>query len=64
MAALNGLAAANMALAGFTEVVPLGQVIAAMHEVGKGMDSRYRCTCKGGLSITPAAAEIGERLKQ
>ncbi|MDJ0622200.1 MAG: L-serine ammonia-lyase, iron-sulfur-dependent, subunit alpha [Desulfocapsaceae bacterium] len=64
MAALNGLAAANMALAGFVEVIPLGQVIAAMHEVGKGMDSRYRCTCKGGLSITPAAAEIGKKLKR
>ena len=64
MAALNSLAAANMALAGFAEVIPLGQTIAAMHEVGRGMDSRYCCTCKGGLSITPAAMTISKRLKR
>jgi L-serine dehydratase len=58
MAALNALAAANMALAGFEQVIPLGQVIAAMHEVGSNMPHRYRCTCKGGLSITPAAQRI------
>ncbi len=55
MAALNSVAAANMALAGFAHVVPLKEVIVAMQEVGKSMDQRFRCTSKGGLSITPAA---------
>ncbi len=58
MAALNGVAAANMILAGFEHVIPLGQVIIAMKEVGEGMDHRFRCTCKGGLSITPEAQKI------
>jgi len=58
MAALNGLAAANMIIAGFDHVVPVGQVIAAMKEVGEGMNHNYRCTCKGGLSITPEALKI------
>lgn len=62
MAALNGLAAANMALAGFAHVVPLNQVIRAMKEVGDGMDRRFCCTCKGGLSITPEAKRIHSRL--
>lgn len=62
MAALNGLAAANMIIAGFDHVVPLGQVIAAMKEVGEGMNHRYRCTCKGGLSITPEALKIHRNL--
>lgn len=63
MAALNALAAANMALAGFTQVIPMDQVIVAMHEVGKNMPSRYRCTCRGGLYITPAAQEIQRRIR-
>ncbi|MBM9604823.1 L-serine ammonia-lyase, iron-sulfur-dependent, subunit alpha [Desulfopila inferna] len=58
MAALNAVAAANMALAGFAHVIPLGQVICAMKEVGAAMCHRFRCTCKGGLSITPAAQDI------
>lgn len=62
MAALNGLAAANMIIAGFNHVVPVGQVIAAMKEVGEGMDHRYRCTCKGGLSITPTSLKIHKYL--
>jgi L-serine dehydratase len=62
MAALNGLAAANMIIAGFDHVVPVGQVIAAMKEVGENMNHRYRCTCKGGLSITPTALKIHRNL--
>lgn len=58
MAALNAVASANMALAGYAQVIPLVQVIAAMREVGDGMDSKYCCTCKGGLSITPTARVI------
>ncbi|MEE4239976.1 MAG: DJ-1 family glyoxalase III [Desulfopila sp.] len=58
MAALNGVAAANMTLAGFAHVIPLAQVIVAMKDVGEGMDHRFRCTCKGGLSITPEALNI------
>ena len=63
LAAVNSLTAANMALAGYTQVIPLDQVIDAMQEVGKGMDRRYRCTCKGGLSITPEAEQIELRLR-
>lgn len=58
MAALNAVAAANMALAGYAHVIPLGQVIQAMREVGEGMDKRFCCTCKGGLSTTPEARRI------
>ncbi len=64
MAALNAVAAANMALAGFQEVVPLEQVIVAMKEVGDSMDNRFRCTCKGGLSITQASMMIHKDLSE
>lgn len=64
LAALNALAAANMALAGFDPVIPVGEVIAAMQEVGEGIDHKYRCTCKGGLSITPTAQKVSNQLQR
>jgi L-serine dehydratase len=62
MAASNALACANLALAGYDEVIPLDQVIEAMDEVGKSLSPELRCTGLGGLSITRAAKELGERL--
>jgi L-serine dehydratase len=55
MAALNALASANMAIAGFDTVIPAGEVIEAMKSVGCSMPHELRCTGKGGLSITPSA---------
>ena len=62
MAASNALACANMALAGYSEVIPLDQVIEAMDEVGKSLPSELRCTGLGGLSVTRAAKKIEEIL--
>lgn len=62
MAALNALAAANMVIAGFDHVIPLDEVICAMQEVGNAMDHKYRCTCKGGLSVTKTASKIHRML--
>lgn len=62
-AALNAVASANMALAGFTQVVPFPEVIDALKEVGTSLDRRFRCTCLGGLSVTPAARLIEEGLQ-
>jgi L-serine dehydratase len=62
-ASLNAVAAANMALAGFRQVIPFPEVIDAMKEVASGLDRRYRCTCLGGLSVTPAARQIEKKLQ-
>lgn len=64
MAALNALAAANMTIAGYDHVIPLEEVITAMHQVGTDMNSKYRCTCKGGLSVTPTALRIHRDLSK
>lgn len=64
MASLNAMAACNMAIAGFDHVVPLKEVILAMKDVGENMDSRFRCTCKGGLSITPTSLKIDRELNK
>lgn len=62
MAALNALASANMALAGFDQVIPAGEVIEAMKSAGCSIPHELRCTGKGGLSITPSARKISKCL--
>jgi L-serine dehydratase len=62
MAALNALASANMALAGFDAVIPAGEVIEAMKAVGCSMPHQLRCTGKGGLSVTLSAKKIADSL--
>jgi len=63
MAAANALACANMALAGYDDVIPLDEVIEAMHKVGQSLPRELRCTALGGLSVTPASRNIEQKLK-
>jgi L-serine dehydratase len=60
--AMNGLSAADMALAGIISKIPVDQVIDAMKEVGDSMNENLRETGKGGLAATPAAQEIINKL--
>ncbi len=62
LAAVNALACANMALAGYNPVIPLDEVIAAMHQAGSSLPSELRCTGLGGLSVTPTSRKIAEKL--
>ncbi|WP_086479047.1 L-serine ammonia-lyase, iron-sulfur-dependent, subunit alpha [Oceanospirillum sanctuarii] len=62
MAASNALSCANMALAGFDQVVPLDEVIIAMAKVGKAIPHELCCTALGGLSQTPTAQRIEAQL--
>ena len=62
MAGANALAMAQVALAGFDPLIPLDETIAAMREVGWKIDPSLRCTCQGGLSVTPTARAIENRL--
>jgi len=63
LAVSNALSSANMALAGFDQVIPLDEVIAAMDAVGRSIPCELRCTALGGLSVTPTSKEIEQRLK-
>ena len=54
----NALSAANMILAGFDALIPLDEVIVAMHKVGQAIPCELRCTGKGGLAMTPTAQKI------
>jgi L-serine dehydratase len=62
LAASNALACANMALAGFAEVIPFDEVVATAKRVAEQMPRELRCTALGGLSITPTSLAIEQRL--
>ena len=63
MAASNALACANMAMSNYDVVVPLGEVIDAMDQVGKSIAQELRCTALGGLSITKSSKKLEMKLK-
>ncbi|MEP4077964.1 L-serine ammonia-lyase, iron-sulfur-dependent, subunit alpha [Haloferula sp.] len=62
MAASNALSCANMALAGYDPVIPLDEVIETAKQVAAQMPRELRCTNLGGLSVTPTAVSLEERL--
>jgi L-serine dehydratase len=62
MAASNALSCANMALAGYDPVIPLDEVIDTAKFVATQMPREVRCTNLGGLSITPTAIALEEKL--
>ncbi|MFA6849616.1 MAG: L-serine ammonia-lyase, iron-sulfur-dependent, subunit alpha [Selenomonadaceae bacterium] len=61
-AAVQAMLAADMALAGVKSVIPVDEVIAAMHKIGKAIPKSLRETSEGGLAVTPTAKKIEERL--
>ena len=62
MAAANAISCANMALAGFDQVIPFDEVIETAKRVSAQMPRELRCTALGGLSITPTSKAIELRL--
>jgi L-serine dehydratase len=57
-AAMQALAAAEMALAGLDFPVSADEVIDVMGEVGRRMPVAYRETAQGGLAATPSARRL------
>jgi L-serine dehydratase len=57
-AAMQAIAAAEMALAGLDFPVSADEVIDVMGEVGRRMPSAYRETAMGGLATTPSAQRL------
>ncbi len=58
----NALSAANMVLAGFDSLIPLDEVIVAMHKVGQSLPCELRCTGKGGLAMTPTGQKLYKKM--
>ena len=53
----NALVAAEMALAGITQLIPLDEMITIMYTVGKKMPAELRETALGGCATAPSACE-------
>jgi len=60
--AANGIASANIALAGYDHLVPLDEVLDAHRQISESMARELRCTALGGLSLTPASKAIEAKL--
>ena len=59
----NALSAANMIMAGFQALIPLDEVIVAMHKVGLSIPCELRCTGKGGLAMTPTGQKLFQKME-
>lgn len=53
----NALIAAEMALAGITQLIPLDEMITIMYTVGKKLPAELRETALGGCATAPSACE-------
>lgn len=53
----NALVAAEMALAGITQLIPLDEMITIMYTVGKKLPAELRETALGGCATAPSACE-------
>ncbi|TAK15444.1 MAG: serine dehydratase [Acidobacteria bacterium] len=58
IAASNAASCANMALAGFDQVIPFDEVVDAAKRVADAMPREHRCTALGGLATTPTAIKL------
>lgn len=58
IAASNAMSCANMALAGFDQVIPFDEVVDAAKRVADAMPREHRCTALGGLATTPTAIRL------
>lgn len=60
--AANALVAIDLALAGIKSVIPVDEVIQAMHQIGQAMPSTLKETALGGLAITPTGCRLAQQL--
>ncbi|MCR5526836.1 MAG: L-serine ammonia-lyase, iron-sulfur-dependent, subunit alpha [Lachnospiraceae bacterium] len=56
--AANALTAAEMSLAGITQMIPLDEMIDCMYNVGRRLSVDFRETAKGGCAVTPSACAL------
>lgn len=56
--AVHAVVAAQMAVVGIKSVIPVDEVIRAMHQIGRAMPQELKETAKGGLAATPTARRL------
>ena len=62
MAATNAMSSAGMAMAGYTNIIPLDDTISALDDICHRIPIELRCTGMAGLATTPSGKAIHEKL--
>lgn len=62
--AANAVIAAEMALAGITQLIPFDEMLDTMFKVGKKLPAELRETALGGCAATPTACQLCKKHKQ
>ena len=62
MGAADAVLAADMVLAGISSIIPFDEVVVAMRNVGRMMNTDLRETSRGGIAASPTAKSIAERI--
>ncbi|SHJ27452.1 L-serine dehydratase [Dethiosulfatibacter aminovorans DSM 17477] len=59
-ASANAVVSANIIMGGFDACIPLDESTETMFRVGAQLPSELRCTCNGGLCLTPTGCRLAE----
>lgn len=59
----NALVSANMVMGGYDPMIPLDEAAETMFRVGTQLPKELRCTCRGGLCITPSGQRLAAEQK-
>jgi L-serine dehydratase len=60
----NAVVSATIVMGGYDPLIPLDQSAETMFRVGTQLPSELRCTCEGGLCITPCGQELAKEQEQ
>lgn len=61
--AANAMVAIDLALAGIKSVIPVDEVIQAMHQIGQAMPVTLKETALGGLAVTATGCRLARELQ-
>lgn len=61
LAVANAVVSANMIMGGFDPLIPLDQAAETLFRVGKQLPTELKCTCLGGLCITPCGQKLARK---
>ncbi|MEG6521028.1 L-serine ammonia-lyase, iron-sulfur-dependent, subunit alpha [Desulfotomaculum sp. 1211_IL3151] len=64
MSVANSVVCANIVMGGYDPLIPLDEAAETLFRVGKQLPSELRCTCKGGLCITPTGSRLAKEQEE
>lgn len=64
LSAANAVVSANMVMGGYDPLIPLDQSAETLFRVGQQLPSELRCTCNGGLCITPCGQRLAREQEE